>query len=214
MAEHTPGSTEGPPPYENWREVPLPGKPGIPAAVDSEGELISPVPDPTYEQPEGVEAAEQFNEAIELGHEPDRINVRPLVLFLTGVGILLVVAFAVGVLMVSVITRQQPTFGAGDAGVAPAPVPAPPLGVVARSDPNLEYREAVAQGLADLTTFGWVDRAAGKVRIPIDLAMERVLANGLPVAPDAADVARALQEQAPPPDSNSGRFLNGAAGSP
>ena len=32
-----------------------------------------------------------------------------------------------------------------------------------------------------LTTYGWVDKGAGKVRIPVERAMERLLEKGLPV---------------------------------
>jgi hypothetical protein len=43
---------------------------------------------------------------------------------------------------------------------------------------------------AILTTYGWVDRQAGVVRIPIDVAMKQVLEEGFPVRqPDSAPPA-------------------------
>jgi len=40
---------------------------------------------------------------------------------------------------------------------------------------------------AILTTYAWVDRAAGVARIPIDVAMKQVIEEGLPVRePDSA----------------------------
>lgn len=210
MSEHTPGSTEGPPPYENWREVPLPGKPGIQAAVDPEGELASPAPDTVYEQPEGIELASQFEEAIEEGHEPNRANLRPVVAFVVGLMIVSVIAFGVAILMVRLVSQEPVTIGPPSAGVAAAPVPAPPPNVVARADPNLEYRTMVAQSLADLMTYGWVDKDAGIARIPIDQAMQIVVVQGLPSATGNEELVKALQNQGPPPDSNGGRFIPAA----
>jgi hypothetical protein len=46
------------------------------------------------------------------------------------------------------------------------------------------------QEAAVLTTYGWVDRQAGIVRIPIDVAMTQILEEGLPVRqPDSAPPA-------------------------
>jgi hypothetical protein len=43
---------------------------------------------------------------------------------------------------------------------------------------------------AILTTYGWVDRPAGVVRVPIDVAMKLVIEQGLPVRqPDSAPPA-------------------------
>lgn len=39
------------------------------------------------------------------------------------------------------------------------------------------YEEVTAEETQKLTTYGWVDQASGSVRIPIDVAMKRVLAD-------------------------------------
>jgi alkylated DNA nucleotide flippase Atl1 len=39
------------------------------------------------------------------------------------------------------------------------------------------YEEVTAEESQKLTTYGWVDQAAGTVRIPIDVAMKRVLSD-------------------------------------
>jgi hypothetical protein len=39
------------------------------------------------------------------------------------------------------------------------------------------YEEVTAEETQKLTTYGWADQAAGTVRIPIDIAMKRVLAD-------------------------------------
>lgn len=55
-----------------------------------------------------------------------------------------------------------------------------------------------------VTTYGWVDRSAGTVRIPIEAAMQRALSRGFAVrgatAPAASDQASAEAPVAPEPD--------------
>jgi hypothetical protein len=46
-----------------------------------------------------------------------------------------------------------------------------------------EYRDSQRD---ILNSYGWVDRAGGVVRIPVDRAIELVLARGLPVRPGGA----------------------------
>lgn len=49
-----------------------------------------------------------------------------------------------------------------------------------------------------LQSYGWVDKATGKVRVPIDRAMDLVLQRGLPVrqsAPSNSSAASAKKEQ-------------------
>ena len=212
MSEHTPGSAEDQPPYEIWREVPQSGKPGVQAAVDAEGAPVADSLELAYEHGQGIEPTGQLDEAIEEGHEPNRANVRPVIAFIVGLMIVSVIAFGVAILVVSVVTKEQPEVGVPSAGVAAAPVPKPPPDVVARADPNLEYRVMVAQSLADLTTYGWVDEAAGIAHIPIDQAMQLVVIQGLPSAADYGELLNTLLNQAPPPDSNGGRYVPAAEG--
>ena len=212
MAEHTPGSAQDQPPYENWREVPQSGKPGIQAAVDAEDAPEPPSSELLYEQEQGAEPASQLEEAIEEGHEPNRANVQPVIAFIVGLMIVSVIAFGVAVLVVRLVSNEPANVGVPSAGVAAAPVPAPPPDVVARADPNLEYRVMVAQSLADLTTYGWVDKDAGIAHIPINQAMQIVVVQGLPSATDAEELVNVLQNQAPPPDSNGGRYVPAAEG--
>lgn len=47
---------------------------------------------------------------------------------------------------------------------------------------------------AVLQQFAWIDRQAGSVRIPVDVAMERVAQKGLPVAPEFKQAPAAKQE--------------------
>jgi hypothetical protein len=49
--------------------------------------------------------------------------------------------------------------------------------------PRLEFQEYCAAQQAKVNTYGWVDRQSGVVRIPVDRAMDLVLARGLPARP-------------------------------
>lgn len=87
--------------------------------------------------------------------------------------------------------------------------------------PEVEGYEFRMQEAAALRSYGWVDRNAGTVHIPIEQAMRMVVEQGLPfrqtapAPPDAggADVPAAAGAQAPlapdlvPADSSSGRTM-------
>lgn len=46
--------------------------------------------------------------------------------------------------------------------------------------PNDDMKKFLEEQEHDTTTYGWVDKAAGKVRLPIDRAMELSLQRGFP----------------------------------
>ncbi len=52
-----------------------------------------------------------------------------------------------------------------------------------QTDPRGDLQRLRAQEDRTLTTYGWVDKNAGIVRIPIDRAMALVVARGLPARP-------------------------------
>ncbi len=53
-------------------------------------------------------------------------------------------------------------------------------------DPKVELKEYRDSQRDILNSYGWVDRSAGVVRIPVDRAMELVIARGLPIRPNSA----------------------------
>jgi len=53
-------------------------------------------------------------------------------------------------------------------------------------DGNQDVADLHAREDLLLNNYTWVDKGQGKVRIPIELAMQLVAKNGLPVAPDAS----------------------------
>ena len=71
--------------------------------------------------------------------------------------------------------------------------PAPQLEVNERTELNSErLREEDA-----LSTYGWVDQGAGKVRIPIDRAMDLLAQRGLPVRSGATTETAAASKAQP-----------------
>lgn len=112
------------------------------------------------------------------GYERRDLSVRVVGIFFLG---LTVAVAAVLVLMVWLFR----SFEAGEArrdrppsplAGAPQPPPEPRLQVNASED--LKALRAAED--AALTTYGWVDRQAGIVRIPIDRAMDLLAERGLP----------------------------------
>lgn len=63
---------------------------------------------------------------------------------------------------------------------SPLAVEAPPPEPRLQTSPADDMAALRARDLAILQTYGWVDRAHGIVRVPIDEAKKRILAKGLP----------------------------------
>jgi hypothetical protein len=112
------------------------------------------------------------------GHEVEDVQVRPIAMFAIGlVALTGVVLLLMGWLFHYFATRQ-----------ARLDIPPSPLAVARESppEPRLEVvldqvlRQVRAEEDALLHTYGWVDRQAGVVRIPIDQAIARLLERGLP----------------------------------
>jgi hypothetical protein len=56
-----------------------------------------------------------------------------------------------------------------------------------QTNPRADLRAMRAEEDALLSTYGWVDRADGVVRIPIDRAMALTVERGLPARPESED---------------------------
>jgi|SRR5579863_745303 hypothetical protein len=109
-------------------------------------------------------------------HETTDADIRPIVL--TGVALAIVAAIVLAIsigLFRFFVDR-------------PAKTPANPMASEISQPPAPRIEEHPASELEQLrqsedhtlTTYGWVDRNAGKVRIPIDRAMELQLERGFP----------------------------------
>jgi hypothetical protein len=112
------------------------------------------------------------------GHETRDADVGPIVL--TGLGVALVVA-VVGIFIYGVLTylgahrpatpRVNP-LSAEDSQIPPNPR--------IEEHPAIEFQQLRAQEDGVLSTYGWMDKKAGVVRIPIDRAIELQLERGFP----------------------------------
>ena len=112
------------------------------------------------------------------GHETRDAKIGPIVL--TAVGLAITVTF-VGLTVYGIFqylgthpaTSVRPNpMSAGDAQIPPEPR--------IEEHPSIEIQQLHAQEKHTLSTYGWVDKKAGAVRIPIDLAIELQLKRGFP----------------------------------
>lgn len=67
-----------------------------------------------------------------------------------------------------------------------------------QASPEAELIEMRREQAAQLHGWGWVDQGAGIVRVPIEVAMERVLAQGLSSRPAQAPAQEAAGEELKP----------------
>ena len=77
-------------------------------------------------------------------------------------------------------------------GATPAPYPtvrALPPEPRLQANPRGDYDEYIRLQRQQLSGYGWINREAGVVRIPVSLAMQLVVSRGLPVAPANAQEA-------------------------
>ena len=135
-------------------------------------------------------------------YETRDVKLRPLVVFTAGLAVVGIVVYLVVFLMFRLFSgqaaREDARVAPSSAVSRPAPAPgeerlppAPRIQVNAAADMEALRRQEAAV----LTTYGWVDRQAGIVRIPIDAAMTQILDEGLPVRqPDSAPPAAGTPE--------------------
>ena len=80
--------------------------------------------------------------------------------------------------------RATPTPTDALAGVRRAPEIAPKNFPRLQISPAADLAEFREREERELRTYGWIDRTAGVVRLPVDRAMELILQRGLPVRTD------------------------------
>lgn len=115
------------------------------------------------------------------------VNLRAI----SGFGVVLVVVCAVAYIVVyllmllfgSMETKAQPARQYPMAAEQQDRLPAEPR---LQTSPRQDLRDLRAAEDATLASYGWVDRNAGVVRIPIAEAMRLTLQRGLPSRPEAA----------------------------
>jgi hypothetical protein len=131
-----------------------------------------------------------------LGHEPLGANVRAV--WQTGAGLAAVVV--VSFLLVAGLMKY---FAAVD-NVSPgkpvsAQVPMAPGVPILNPHQPVELRDLRQRERRLLASYGWIDRATGIARIPIDRAMQIVATEGLPATPRSAAADRQAPAGSEPP---------------
>ncbi|MEI6669382.1 MAG: hypothetical protein WCP29_14615 [Acidobacteriota bacterium] len=132
-------------------------------------------------------------------YETRDIKIRPLVVFIAGIAILIVFSFLVALWAFRLFSAQHAALDAQTPASSAARPAAPAL-----ADEQLQWPEPRVQSRpaddlqklrteedAALTTYGWVDQKTGTVRVPIDVAMQLVLEEGLPARQPAAAISPA-----------------------
>lgn len=109
------------------------------------------------------------------GHEHREVSVRLIALSLL---FLAIATFCVFVLVVGIFRYFYDTYSAAEAAKLSQPVipPAPRLEVA----PYLQLQDLHAKEDHVLSTYAWVNKQTGTVRIPVDRAIDLLAAKGLP----------------------------------
>ena len=146
-------------------------------------------------------------------YETRDIRVRPLAAFVAGLTVVGVFVYLVVFVLVRLFSGQAAN---EDAQLAPSSMSKPAAAGEERlppepriqANPEADMAALRLQEDAILTTFGWVDRAAGVARIPIDVAMKQVVEEGLPVRePDSAPPAAGTPAPVNPPQGGTKKAL-------
>jgi len=127
--------------------------------------------------------------------EPDRVSIRTVVGFGVALAVIAAIAMALVVGLFKLLDRgAEKKDAAVVAGVGlqnqPDRLPPAPRLQISGTIHWEEYRDAQRERLS---TYGWMDRASGAVHIPIERAMEIVLARGVGPLPPGL--------MAPPPQT-------------
>lgn len=127
------------------------------------------------------------------GYERRDANVRGLLMFAGSLALLIIVVLFAMRWTFDFLSEKEPL------GPPPTPFedvralpPQPRLQV----QPHQDLMDYCRQELNHLDTYGWVDPQNGVVRIPVEVAMQKVLQQGLPARP-AGEATAAAEAKAP-----------------
>ena len=190
--------------HGNWRQQPLVGGPGQGRGKGrTEGRQQPAGDEGPYIGPEGAVSPE----SVQIGHEGDHVNTRPVYIFLTVVALIVGLSFVVTAVMQSVVGQGPIYIGLPQEGIAKRAVQPEdrelPEGARARAIRNIELLERQALDKQNLENYSWADKNSNAARVPIDRAIDLFLQKGLPTRPNAGP-----PEQRSPVDSSSGRAID------
>jgi hypothetical protein len=123
-------------------------------------------------------------DSLQRKHEARDPHLRNALIVVASVAFMVIFCLAGAGILIAFFSRQRPMQSTQTLGV----IAAPDLTLLTRFPaPNLQIDDGHAQMTAlisnqnqKLNTYGWVDRSNGIVRIPIEHAMDLILARGLP----------------------------------
>ena len=135
-------------------------------------------------------------------HERKDVDVTSLFTIVLTLFVSCAVIFLVVTIMIRSFSTAEPPKTAVQANL-PAPHSEEFSGPRLEVKPGASLADLHAAEAADLNSYGWIDRTAGKVRIPIDRAMQLILQRGLPdvgagKTPLALMQARPMETATPP----------------
>ena len=151
--------------------------------------------------------ARVLKERSEAGYETRDLNTCGVAVSgcLFAVGLVVAVLIATGVF--SLLSGRPPQFVYPPAGLANAPGPTLPPPPQLEAVPGQQFQQFRTGEEQMLRSYGWIDKNRGIVRIPIDRAMQLIVAQGLPSRP--ASDAQQFQDKGNelPSLSSSGRMM-------
>ncbi len=129
------------------------------------------------------------------GHEQSEVSVRLIVVSL---GFLAIFTFIICLLVVGIFRYFHSYYSTDEAVRLSQPVipPAPRIEVA----PFEEYQQLKAKEDHVLSSYAWVDKDAGTVRVPIDRAIDMLAAKGLPSHNYLDDIEAGRKPPAAKPD--------------
>lgn len=125
------------------------------------------------------------------GHREDReIDVRAIFSFAAGLLVSAIVINGMIWLLFQFFSGREAVRSAPEYPLAAGQETRVPPEPRLQTNPRADLRELRAHEAAVLGTYGWVDRAAGVVRIPIEEAMKLTVQRGLPVRPASGEAPK------------------------
>lgn len=125
-------------------------------------------------------AAHVSAESLARGFEVQEVRTRPILYFLGALAVVAVVIHLVLFWLLDIWTphRLDVRVQIPPAVVTPPAAPGPGI----QAQPGLERAIEKARALEQLNSYGWVNKDAGVVHIPIDQAMQTLVARATPAA--------------------------------
>ena len=113
-------------------------------------------------------------------HEESDVNIRAILTFAAGLIVVSVVISLVVLVLFRYFEAREAHSPQAEYPLAVTDVPRLPPEPRLQTTPRQDLADLRAQEDEALTTYGWVDRNGGVVRIPIEQAMKLTIERGLP----------------------------------